>query len=284
MAEQRWFSSFTLGKFFGKDEPPPPPVSGRPPERPPEVPKQYRTERAGPPPAPEGQPQPPEYIALGVHQAAEDIRARARGEEPPAGGGIPPSDQDPSITRTAGLEPPSSHVTRSAPRRLPRALLREADALVDGFSEALRGAFGFFTGMVVVTFSFVVLAGVASLFAHAPLVASTILGTAVVLVVVSRRSRLRRLGVAGGARLHRLALGVHARGFRCVVVRVLAGVAVVLFAYFVWPTLYTYHPVGRRLVQVNRITGTASYVPIHPAELDEPSPRRSLGIPRLRLR
>jgi hypothetical protein len=39
-------------------------------------------------------------------------------------------------------------------------------------------------------------------------------------------------------------------------------VAAALFAYFIWPTPYTYHAVGRMLVKVNRITGTAQYVPV----------------------
>jgi hypothetical protein len=35
-----------------------------------------------------------------------------------------------------------------------------------------------------------------------------------------------------------------------------------LFAYFVWPTPYTYYAVGGRLVRVNRVTGAAQYVPV----------------------
>jgi dolichyl-phosphate-mannose--protein O-mannosyl transferase len=125
----------------------------------------------------------------------------------------------------------------------------------------LRGAYGFFAGYVAVFCSFIVLVGVALLFQYAPLLASTVLGAAVVLVVVSRRSRLRRLGIAGRTHLRRLAVDVYARcsplGIPCLAVLVL-----LLFAYFVWPTLFTYHAVGGRLVRVNRITGTASYVPI----------------------
>ena len=76
-------------KVGGKDEPPP--IVG---SRPPEVPRQYRTERVGPPPKPEGEVQPPEYVAQGIRQTVDDIRAAARGEEPPVSGDIPPVSEE----------------------------------------------------------------------------------------------------------------------------------------------------------------------------------------------
>lgn len=78
--------SFLPGaKLFGKEEPPSP-VSGRPPQ----VPARYRAERAGRQPLPEGEAQPPAYVADGVRQTVEDIRARRSGDVPPIGEGLPP--------------------------------------------------------------------------------------------------------------------------------------------------------------------------------------------------
>jgi hypothetical protein len=37
-------------------------------------------------------------------------------------------------------------------------------------------------------------------------------------------------------------------------------IVLALFAYFVWPTTYTYYAVGNTLVRVNRITGAAQCV------------------------
>ena len=71
-------------RLFGKEEPPPP-VPGRPPQ----VPGQYRTERAGRQPLPEGEAQPAADVAQGVRQAVEDIRSRLRGE-----GDLPPISEE----------------------------------------------------------------------------------------------------------------------------------------------------------------------------------------------
>ncbi len=45
-------------------------------------------------------------------------------------------------------------------------------------------------------------------------------------------------------------------------VAILLLVAAAIFAYFVWPTPYSYHAVGSRLVRVNRFTGAAEYVQV----------------------
>lgn len=53
-----------------------------------------------------------------------------------------------------------------------------------------------------------------------------------------------------------------ARWSRREVMIVIAVMASLLFVYFIWPTPYSYHAVGGRLVRVNRVTGAAHYVPI----------------------